>query len=361
MLRLIDRYLLRELLTSLGAVTAIVLLVALGGTLSITLDRMVRGRIPASLLWSQLALRSLDALPLLLPLALFLAILLAYSRLYRDSEMLVLSASGFSAAALLRPVLWLAAPLSLGLAALSFWVAPLALQWSDRMIDAANRSLLVAGMEPGRFIELPGRQAVIYVANMSPDGTRFSRVFLWEEDERGRMGVTTAREGTLFQDRAQGERYVSLQDGFRIEGAPGQLDYRMMRYARNDIRLPEPARDEERRAEKRASMRDLYRSGNRTERAEFHWRLGLPISALLLSLLAVPLSRSVPREPRYGKILLAIAAYVLYTNVLGLGRGWIAQGQLSHQLGLWWAHAGVLAVALWLLGADWRRARGAKP
>lgn len=355
MFRLIDRYLFRELAVTLGSVSAVLILVALGGTLSLTLDRIVRGRIPASLLLSQLGLRSLDALPLLLPLALFLAVLLAYGRLYRDSEIAVLASSGFSAQNLVKPVLWIALPLFGLLALLTFTLGPAALRWSDQMIDAANRSLLVAGMEPGRFIELPGRQAVVYVAQMNNAGTEFSRVFILEEKNDQKVSVTTAQRGELFQDQTNGERFVSLHDGFRVEGGLGQLDYRLMRYARNDLRLPEPEQDEDRRHEKRASTIELYKSKKAVERAEFHWRLGLPISALLLAILAVPLAKSVPREPQYGKVLLAIAVYILYSNMLGLGRGWIADGRLSSAFGLWWVHGAVLLMVLWLFSIDWRQ------
>ena len=353
MLRIIDRYLLRELLAASGAVCAVLLLVIVGGTLSITLDRVARGVMPASLLFSQIGLRSIDTLPLLLPLALFLGVLLAYGRLYRDSEMAVLSASGVSSIGLLRPALLLVLPLCALLALLSFWLGPAAVRQSDRMIDAANRSLLVVGMEAGRFIELRGRNGVVFVGSMSTDGTRFGNLFVHEERD-GRVDITTARRGELFQDREGGERYLSLFDGHRVEGKPGDADYRIMRFARNDIRLDEQQVDPGRRQEKRAPTTTLLASDEAVDRAEFHWRLGLPLAALLLVVLAVPLARSQPREPRYAKILLAIGAYVLYTNLLGIGRGWLADGTLPAAAGLWWLHGGALALAGWLLWQDAR-------
>lgn len=353
MLRLVDRYLLRELLLAFGAVTAVLLLVVLGGTLSLTLDRIARGVMPASLLLSQIGLRSVDALPLLLPLGLFLAILLAYGRLYRDSEMAVLSASGYTSRDMLRPVALLALPLAMLLALLSFWLGPAATRESDARIDAANRSLLVIGMEAGRFVELRGRDAVVYVGRMSADGSSFARLFVHEERD-GRVDITTAERGELFQDRSGGERFLALFDGFRVEGKPGDPDYRLMRFARNDIRLTEAQTDPNRRLEKRATTSELLSSDQPLQRAEFHWRLGLPLSTLLLALLAVPLARSQPREPRYAKILLALVAYVLYSNLLGIGRGWLADGTLPPGVGLWWLHAGMLALALFMLWSSGR-------
>jgi lipopolysaccharide export system permease protein len=352
-LRIIDRYLLSELLAAAGAVGAVLLLVVLGGMLSVTLDRVARGVMPPGLLLSQIGLRSIDALPLVLPLALFLGVLLAYGRLYRDSEMAVLSASGVSSLDLLRPAALVVLPTCALLALLSFWLGPAAVRQSDRMIDAANRSLLVVGMEAGRFVELRGRNGVVFVGAMSPDGARFERLFVHEARD-GRVDITTAARGELFQDREGGERYLSLFDGYRVEGKPGEPGYRTMRFARNDIRLDDPQSDPGRRQEKRRPTTELLASTQAIDQAEFHWRLGLPLSALLLAVLAVPLARSQPREPRYAKILLAVMAYVLYTNLLGLGRGWLADGTLPAAAGLWWLHGAALLLAIALLRADAR-------
>jgi lipopolysaccharide export system permease protein len=351
MLRIIDRYLLRELLAASGAVGVVLLLVIVGGMLSVTLDRVARGVMPPTLLLSQIGLRSIDTLPLLMPLALFLGVLLAYGRLYRDSEMAVLAASGVSSLGLLKPALLVAVPLCVVLGLLSFWLGPAAVRQSDRMIDAANRSLLVVGMDAGRFVELRGRNGVVFVGAMSPDGASFSRLFVHEERD-GRVDITTAERGELFQEREGGERFLSLHDGYRIEGKPGDPDYRLMRFARNDIRLDEEQADPGRRQEKRAPTTELLASDQPLLRAEFHWRLGLPLSALVLALLAVPLARSQPREPRYAKVLLAVAAYVVYTNLLGVGRGWLADGTLPPTVGLWWLHGAALALAAWLAWQD---------
>lgn len=332
----------------------------LGGALTLTLDRVARGVMPAALLFSQIGLRSIDTLPVVLPLALFLGVLLAYGRLYRDSEMAVIAASGATQRDLLRPVLALALPLGLVLAFVALWAGPAAMRLSDRMIDSANRSLLVVGMEAGRFVEIPGRGGVVFVGAMSPDGTEFERMFLIEE-RNGKVDITTAASGGLFQDQDGRERYLSMRDGFRVEGTPGEAAFRMMRFARNDVRLPNPAENNDRRAERRRGSLALLDSEDRLDRAEFHWRIGLPLSALALALLAVPLSRAQPREPRYAKVLLAIVAYVVYTNLMTIGRGWLADGTLPDALGLWWLHGGAVALAWWLAGAERRQMRRPAP
>lgn len=353
---IIDRYLLREIVAAFVGVTAVLLLITMGSALSQVLDLIARGRIPAPLFASQLALRTIDGLPAMLPLALFLGVLLAYGRLYRDSEMVVLAASGVTGRALLRPMLMLAVPLTAVLSVVTFWAGPAAMRLSDRMLADANRSLLVVGLEAGRFVELPGRDGVIWVGSMSDDGGRFGRLFLVEEDD-GRVDVTTAASGELFNDREGNERYLRLAEGFRVEGVPGENEWRTMRFTHNDIRLPDPERGDTRRAEKRYTLAEVLNPDTPLEHAEFHFRLGLPLSALLLGLLAVPLAHSRPREPRHAKLLVAFFAYMAYANLMALGRGWIGDGRLPVQAGLWWVHAIALAGFVWLAFGDRLRLR----
>lgn len=348
-LRLIDRYVLRELAASFAAVSIVLVLVTFGGVLTDVLNKIARGKIPAQLLLSQMGLRSLEGLAILLPLAVFIAVLLACGRLYRDSEMAVLAASGYDARALLKPVAFVAVPLVVLLALLGFWLAPAALRLADRTVAEANRSLLVVGLEPGRFVELPGGRGVVYVATMQPDGSRFERLFVHTRRRDGRVDIVTAERGELFQDSDGGERFLSLADGFRVEGELGKPNFRTMRFERNDIRLPEAESGAERRDETRVPAIELWRSDKPAERAEWHWRLGLPLSAAVLALLALPLARGQPREPRYGKALIAVLGYVIYANFLALGRAWIADGTMPATLGLWWVHGIAIAIALVML------------
>ena len=349
----LDRYLLRDLAATLLAVLLVLALVSLGGLLADLLSKIARGKLPAALLLSQLGLRVVDALPLLLPLSLFLAALLTFGRLYRDSEMAVLASAGVGPGRLLRPVAVLALPVALLVAACSLWFAPQALRLSQAMIEAANRSLLVAGLEPGRFVELPGRHSVVYLAEMAPDGSRFQRLFVHAERD-GRIDVVTARAGELFQESQGEERYLSLFDGFRVEGEVGREEWRMMRFARNDIRVPDAEPDAGGSEVQRSPTLQLLGEAGAEARAELHWRLAAPIATLVLVLLALPLSRAPPRSSRHGQLLLALLAYIVYLNLLVLGRAWVAAGQLPPWAGLWWVHVPALAVALWLL---WREQR----
>lgn len=347
-MRLIDRYLLRELSATFAAAFTVLVLTSASGVLVDLLRRIALGKVPAALLLSQFGLRLVDALPMLVPLALFIGVLLTYSRLYRDSEMAVLAGAGVGLNQLLRPAAVVVGVVALGVGVLSLWAAPAAMALSKRMLDEANRSLLVAGLEPGRFVELPGRHSVVYLGGMSSDGSRFQRLFVHSERE-GRVDVVTAAEGELFTEAQGEERYLSLRDGFRVEGVPGQADYRVMRFERNDIRVPDSEPGNDRDSDRRISTPRLLGDEAPTSRAELHWRLAAPIATVLLALLAIPLSRSPPRSARYGSLLLALLGYLVYLNCLLLGRSWIGDSSVPPALGLWWVHVPVLLLALWLL------------
>lgn len=358
-MRVLHRYLLREMGQTFAACFVVLLLVSATGVLVDLLGRIARGNVPASLLLSQFGLRTVDALPMLIPLALFLGLLLSISRLYRDNEMAVLRAAGMGLSGLLRPALWLIGSLTALVAAISMWLAPEAGSLSKQMIDTANRSLLVAGLEPGRFVELPGRHSVVYIGAMNDDGSRFSHLFV-HSDREERVDVVTAERGELYTEAAGEERYLRLDNGFRVEGVPGRNDFKVMRFARNDIRVPDIEPTEGSRSERRLSTQTLLADDGPGSHAELHWRMAAPIACLLLGLLAVPLARSPPRAARYGGLLVALAVYLIYLNTLIIGRAQLADGALPVEAGLWWMHAPVLVLAAVLLrrGERMPRTRG---
>ena len=348
----LDTYLFREFAQSTFAALVVLMIVSLGGVFADVLGDIARGRVPAGLMLSQLGLMVLNYLPLILPLGLMLGLLLAVGRLYRDSEMPVLVATGVGPRRLLRPFLMLVLPVVGFIAACSLWLGPWANDYSQRMVAEGNRNLLMAGLEAGRFVELPGGGGVVYVGAMSGEGSALGRVFVYRQSGE-RMDVTTARTGRLTVDGA--ERYLELGEGFRVEGPLDEtLDFRMMNYQRNELRLPDA---ETRAAEENpeyASTLALLGDSSAEARAHLHRRLAPPLLALAFALLAVPLARSPPRQARYGRIALGFLAYVVGMNLMLLGTKWLADGKLPQVLGLWWLVLPLLAFAAWMYFSDGR-------
>jgi lipopolysaccharide export system permease protein len=364
MLRIVDRYLVRELLVSFLAAVAILLLVTVGATVADLLAKIARGRVAADLLLALIGLRTVDSLTLLVPMALFLAVQLAYGRLYRESEMAVFAASGLPVTGLVRPLLLLALPMTFAMALISFWLAPAAVRQAQALQEEASRSLIVAGLEPGRFVELPNNDGVMYVDSMSADGTKFQKMFVASERTDAEAGhinlnVVTAADGELYHDANGAERYLGLNDGFRVEGVLGQDNYRLMRYARNDLKLTDTETDTNADSVKRsAPTTDLLASNDIVQRTEFQWRLAAPLSVLVLVLLALPLAKSSPREPRYARLLIALLSWVVYYNCLAIGRSKLSQGVFDPRIGFWWVQVPTALLAVYLL---WRSQRLPRP
>jgi len=348
----LDRYLAREFLQAVFATLVVLLMVMVGGAFMDVLRQVASGQIPAGLMLSQLGLVMLGWMPLILPLALMLGILLGVSRLYRDAEMPVLASVGIGPRRLLRPLLLVVVPIVAIIALCSLWLGPWADRYSQVLVKEANKTLLITGLEPGKFTGLPNGGGVVYVGNMTPDGSSFDRVFIYRE-KKGRLDVTTAPAGTLKLDGSRA-RYLQLKDGFEVEGPidTGTMDFRMLKYATNDVRMPDREDAEADADVRRQSTLALLASPTREARAQLHWRITPPLLALALALLAVPLARSPPRQARYGRLVTGFLGYFVATDLMILGTQWLARGRIPMGLGLWWLTVPLLAFAAWLYLRD---------
>ena len=187
----LDSYLFREFAQTTFAALVVLMIVSLGAVFTDVLGDIARGRVPAGMMLAQLGLVMLTWLPLILPLALMIGILLGMSRLYRDAEMPVLASIGVGPKRLLRPLMIVVAPCVVIVALCALWLGPWAERYSRGMIQEANRNLLITGLEPGKFVSMPGNDGVVYVAGMSSGGSEFDHIFIYRE-KKDRIHVTTA-------------------------------------------------------------------------------------------------------------------------------------------------------------------------
>lgn len=348
----LDSYLFREFAQSTFAALVVLLIVSLGGVFADVLSDIARGRVPAGLMLAQLGLQVLNYLPLILPLGLMLGLMMAVGRLYRDTEMPVLTSVGVGPRRLLRPLMLVVGPMVLFIGACSLWLGPWARDYSQRMIEAGQRSLLVSGLEAGRFVEFPGGGGVIYVNAMSDDGSQLGRVFVYRQDE-GRMDVTTAMTGELTVD-GDG-RFLRLDEGFRVEGPlDAGLDYRLMRYASNELRLPSVEAKSRSDEPELAPTLALFGDDRPAAQAQLHFRMAPPLLALAFALLAVRLARSPPRQARYGRMMMGFLAYVFGMNLMIMGTDWVEDGKVPAALGLWWLVLPLLVFCIWMYVSDGR-------
>ena len=351
----LDRYLIGEFAQSTFATLLVLLIVSFGAVIADVLGDVAAGRVPVGLMLPQLGLVLLRYLPLILPLALMLGLMLSVGRLYRDSEMPVIAAIGVGPRRLLTPLLWVVLPVVAVVAACSLWLGPWAERVSRQMINEANRNLIVAGLQPGRFTTLADG-GVIFIGSMSTDGSRFRRVFIYRQSD-DRVDLTTSDDGELAVDQ-DGQRFIVLNNGFEVEGPrAGGLDYNLMRYARNEVQLPTGQARYDPNAPEMLPTWALLSDPRPAAKAQLHFRIAPPLLTLAFALLAVPLARSTPRQARYGRMLMGFLTYLVSMNLMLMGTTWLEKGKLAPELGLWWLVLPLLAAAMWLYFTDGRLRR----
>ena len=365
MLSILDRYFLRELGQTVAATAIVLLAIMSGTTFAQVLKQVANGSFPASVMFEVLGLNMLDSLSTMLLFAVFIGVLLALGRMYRESEMHVLASSGMGPRGLLRPIAVLAVLVALVVGVVSLWLGPWAAAKSNQVVAAANRSVIAAGLDAGRFTDLPGKGGIILVDSLSRDGSRLGRTFIATErtgkDGGRQIRVVTGAQGELYQDSNGEDRYLSLQNGWQYEIPLGADNWRRMQYQTNDTALSNVQSDDG--DDDPAHTLDtltLAGADSADARAEFAWRTIAPAMALVLVMLAVPLARQSPREPRFGRLLLAVLGFYVYYLLLAVCRGQIVKGHWHHGGSLWLVSALVFALGAWLFRRQYavRRPRG---
>ena len=355
-LGILGRYLLREATGALAAVAVVLLAIMISAQFARYLAQAAGGTLPKDLLLSVVALTSLQYLMILIPFSALLAVMLTLGRLYKDQEIAAMNGCGVGGGHLYRPFLLLAVGMALLAGAFSFQVGPWAGRQADFLLKDGKWLVQFNPFEAGHFKEVADGRAVFYTDSVEADGKEIGLVFGELRDEGG-VSVLTARSGHYTQD-ADGSRNLVLEDGWRYQGEAGQGSYDIAHYQTLSSRILLPEFVYKTEARKVRPTSDLLASDDPADRAEWHWRLASPISVFLMILIAVPLSHIAPRQGRYGKLVIGILVYLLYSNLLTFGQTYLAKGKLPEVMGLWWIHAMAAALALALIARRegwWRR------
>jgi len=357
LLRILDRYILREVVVSWLGVTGVLLAILITNQVARVLGLAAEGQYPRDVVLGLILLGAVQNLCFVMPVALLIGIVLALGRLYHDSEMTAAQACGVGSRPVLVPVLSFAAVLSILLAVLSLELAPAA---TGRMLALRSEALRAGQFAPvaaGKFRTFGGGSTVVYAQDTDRDGT-LRRVFV-ERDRGDHLEVALAQRATHAYSEGGNLQVITLYDGERYEGVPGERKFRVVRFAENTIpvRLPELSGGAI--ALEGIATHKLAASDDPEQRAELHFRLAFPFMAAVLAIIAVPLARLRPRQSRYARVGYAVLIFFVYINLIVAGKMWIARGTTPEWLGLWWVHAvvGVLAAAIVLVPRVLARAR----
>lgn len=341
---IINRYFSKEILQSLLAIMVVLLLIFLTRYLVIYLSDAAAGKISSKIVFEMLAFRTVTSFSVILPFGLYLAVLLAFGRLYKDSEMTALAACGVGPSQVFRTVLIVAICCSAVVAVFSFWATPWAHEKVYQVRDRAQAETPFASVAAGQFSDIGQGGQVFYVENLSDDRSRLKDVFVQSQQRDGQLDIFSARSGHQYVDPETNARYLVLVDGYRYIGLPGRADFKIQQFKKNAMRLEEREIIPMHRTRWAAPTADLISSDKIVDRAEFQGRFAMPLATILLAVMGVLLSRTSPRQGRFAKLFIAVLVFITYYNTLGVAQSWVVRGEIPIQLGTWWVHGCLLLI-----------------
>lgn len=366
---IVFRYLNREILYTLFAVTLILLLIFLSNQFIRYLDAVADGRLAFWIFLRLMLVEMPHLLSLLFPLGLYLGILLAYGRLYADNEMTILQALGLGR----QQIVWLTLPMILGMvvlvAVLTLWMGPQITHYRDQLLAQIGETSLQT-LLPGQFQATSNGKRVFYVARMSVDRKNLQTIFVAEKTTQDdsaasdNWSVLAADRGYQELNAKTGDLFLVTTDGHRYSGIPGSPNYQIIDYTKYGVKLEQRFTGVSLQNEDALPTWALWKVRNKQAAlAELQWRISLPLSALLLGLLAIPLSQLKPRQGKYARLVPAILLYIIYANLLFVSRAWLGKGVISGLLGMWWVHLLLLVVVSLLLPNEyqWQRLKRLLP
>lgn len=342
-MRILQRYLLREMTVNFLGVTLVLFAILFVNQVGTVLARAAQLEYQSGFVLELIGLGAAQNVALLLPIGLLLGIVLAFGRLYHDSEMAAAQACGVGVGRVAAAVWVLALPITALITLINFELAPRAAAAEAAMRDEALRASVTAPLAPGKFRSFAGGRIVVFARAADANGD-LTGVFV--KRSNGAVIETTVARRAHYSRSSDGQsETITLYDGQRLEGVPGSTHYHIMRFDQQLIPIRTP--DSTRRAQRldEMSTAQLLASSDPKLKAELQWRLGLPVMTLVLTSLAVPLGRLRPRQGRYAHVWIVVLVFALYANLALAGRTWLAHGKTPLALGLWWVHG------LFLLGA----------
>lgn len=314
------------------------------------LGQAAGGKITPDVVVALLGFSALGYLPVVLSLTLYLAVLLTFSRWYRDSEMVIWLAAGFPLTRWLGAVAGFAAPIVLVIAALSFFLTPWASGQGKEIRSKLDQRDDVSMIKPGAFNESSKSDRVFFVEAAGEKAGEVRNVFI-SDVKNGRMSVIATASGRTEVSEA-GEQFLVLSHGRRYELPEQDSAFRVMQFDRYGVRIATRELETPQVSAHAMPTAMLLGLGSDAAYAELLWRVSVPASALILALLAVPLSFVNPRAGRASNFIVALLLYAVYSNLMGVSEAWVAQGRVGVEIGIWVVHA---LMALVLIGMLWFR------
>lgn len=346
---IVTRYLSLEVLKSSCATVVILFIILMSNALGRLLADIADGEIPQQALWPVLLSQSVNIFSLLLPVGFFLGIVFAFGRLYKDHEIVVMSACGMGYGQFYKPILLIILPVFALNAFTSIWFNS-SVQRSAQAVVSKNKDVHVFDqIRAGQFNQNKNGTDVFFMESISEDRLVLENIII-SQTTPNTMVLETAKSGRQKTDEVTGDLFLVVGPGERTELELGKKNAKIMQFEQHGILIAKKATSGPHRIrEREKSPILLWHSNELRDKVELLWRLSIPLILLVLALLAVPLSYIAPRKGQFGKIGYALLVYIIYLNLMAFGRTQLEQGNIPLWLNFWWVHLIFIGLTVLLL------------
>ncbi len=342
-LTIIDKYIAKELLLACLSVLFVLLIIVLSTEVVHLLRWVSEGVIPLSALLAFLSNSLFEFTVVLIPLSMLMGILIAFGRLYRDSEMAAIMSAGIGPVQWYRPLMMIAVPTTILMLILMMFVKPVITIQRAQIAAEIHSQAAVDTLLVGQFNRTGS--GVLFLESADKDSKQINHVFFQQQrDSKSHLDLAAATSSFYNED---GRRYMMMHNGSHYIGAAGDLDFKIIKYREYGIYI-DSKQVAAHLSEKSKSVSELWHSTNPVYQAELQWRFALPLATIIVAFMALPLSRIDPRSGRYGKLAVALILYLLYSNFLGVGKTWVVQEKVPLWIGMWWVHVIAIIFTLFL-------------
>lgn len=323
----------KDLMKTLLAVLSVLVGIIVSRKFIKILALAIDGSISNETIFSILGLNTVVAVSAFLPASIFMAILMVLGRMYRDQEMAAVASAGGGVAVIYRSVFMLVLPLSVLAAGLSMVATPWAEAQIRILMNEEQKVADIRGIAAGRFSEYSHGELVFYTEDIDAD-KRMHNVFV-QNRAGSKLGVVSAKYGRM--ENLSGGLYLILEQGERIQGIPGEMDFIIEKFTEYGVRVEKKAPALYQKREGISSI-ELWSSGHLLDVAEIQQRLSIPLAVVFLSFLAIPLAKLSPRGGVYGSLIFAFGIYFVYGNLIRVSHSWVVNEIIPVWLGYFWVY-----------------------
>jgi lipopolysaccharide export system permease protein len=339
---IINRYLSQDILKTTFAVVAVLMLIILSARIIGYLNDAAAGQVQTNVILELVLYRTPKILELLLPLGLFLGVLLAYGRLYLDSEIIVLKACGIGPFKLASYAIGPALLIALMVSFLTLYLTPAGMTEARKIMSEQKERSELDMLLPGKFQVSKNERQVTYARQVSDQGELLD-LFITGSDASDERFILVAKNGSqaFFDDQG---RFLVFEEGYRYN-FPNNASLEEMQFQKYGLKLEDVVRQYSINAFDALPTLALLENDSPFYTGRLHWRLSLPFLPLIVVLLAVQLSKTSPRQGRYSKLIPAIIIYQIYVGALTAARVQVEQGDAGSWI-IWFVHLLALGIAL---------------